>query len=554
MESRKIWATLDPFHEGGEIMGRSVANEAFLRALLTLDPLDEYHFFLRDQVLARGMEEFLAREFPALAGDGRLRVRTRRELPGALASGRHHCFHLSDCINNPAHLARLRNALAPALFPITAPTHSLSYTRYMRDLLAHLWPGVTPRDCVVATSRGAVGVLGALYDHLDGCYGPLPRPRVERIPLGVDTEALCPPDPAQRAAARDRLGLDEDHCALLVFARISQYSKMDLVPVLRAARRMAAGGVDLARLRLFVAGWTDAGDPYPATLAALAANAGLRLEVVSRPDEAAKRDLFHAADVFLSPVDNPQETFGLTVLEAAAFGLPAVVSDYDGYRDLVQDGSTGLLVPTLGPGPTPDVDALAPLVFDNQSHLLLAQQTVVDVPALARALARLVRQPELRRAMGRAARERVLAEFTWASVVRRHVELWDALWAEPVDEAALRGRAHPLHMPYGAAFAGYPTAGWDDALALRWSRTGEAVYRGQDFITVCAGLEGLVDPEHVSRLVFFARNALGAGALAAKVAAGCGLDAGQARFLVLWALKHDLLERAGQSLGSGGAR
>ncbi len=336
------------------------------------------------------MEEFLAREFPALAGDGRLRVRTRRELPGALASGRHHCFHLSDCIHNPAHLARLRNALAPARFPITAPTHSLSYTRYMRDLLAHLWPGVTPRDCVVATSRGAVGVLGALYDHLDGCYGPLPRPRVERIPLGVDTEARCPPDPAQRAAARDRLGLDEDHCALLVFARISQYSKLALVPVLRAARRLAAGGVDLARLRLFVAGWTDAGDPYPATLAALAANAGLRLEVVSRPGEAAKRDLFHAADVFLSPVDNPQETFGLTVLEAAAFGLPAVVSDYDGYRDLVQDGSTGLLVPTLGPGPTPDVDALAPLVFDNQSHLLLAQQTVVDVPALARALARLV--------------------------------------------------------------------------------------------------------------------------------------------------------------------
>lgn len=553
MESQKIWATLDPFHEGGEIMGRSVANEAFLRALLTLDPLDEYHFFLRDQVLARGVDEFLAREFPGLHGDGRLRVCTRRELPGALGATRYHCFHLSDCINSPAHLARLRNALAPALFPITAPTHSLSYTRYMRDLLAHLWPGVTPRDCVVATSRGAVGVLGALYDHLDGCYGPLPRPRVERIPLGVDTDALRPPTPAQRAAARDRLGLDDDQCAILVFARISQYSKMDLVPVLRAARRMAAGGVDLSRLRLLVAGWTDAGDPYPATLAALAANAGLRLDVISRPDEAVKGALFHAADVFLSPVDNPQETFGLTVLEAAAFGLPCVVSDYDGYRDLVEDGRTGLLVPTLGPGPTPDVDALAPLVFDNQSHLLLAQQTAVDVPALAGALARLTQDPALRLAMGDAARARVEAGFTWAAVVRRHVELWAELWAEPVDEAALRGRAHPLHMPYGAAFAGYPTAAWDDALALRWSRTGEAVYRGQDYITVCAGLEGLVDPQAVARLVFFARKPLGAGALAAKVAAACALEAAQARFLVLWALKHDLLERAGDAGAPGGA-
>lgn len=549
MQSPRIWGTLDPFHEGGPIMGRSVANEALLRALLTLDPYDGYHFFLRDQGLADGVTAFLAREFPQLLEAGRLLIRTRAELPEALARTPYHCFHLSDCINSPAHLARLRNALAPEIFPITGTTHSLSYTRYMRDLLAHMWRGTTPRDCVVATSRGAVGVLTALYDHLSEHYGDLPRPRLRRIPLGVDPEALRPPTPQERAAARFRFVLEPDEFVPLVFARISHLSKMDLVPVLRAVRRMIDQGAAPKGTRLVIAGWTDDGDDYPDTLETLAANAGVRLRLIRRPDEEAKRDLYHAADVFLSPVDNPQETFGLTVLEAAAAGLPAVVSDYDGYRDLVLPDETGILVPTLGPDGTPDVDALAPLVFDTDTHMLLAQQTVVDVPACARALALLAADPGMRAAMGAAARKRVENKFSWRSVAERHVTLWDGLWNEPVDAEALRGHVHPLHMPYARAFAGYPTRVFGSDLVLRWTRTGEAVYRGRDFLTVYAGVEDRVDPETVQRTVFFARRPLAADDLLRKVMASKGTGFEQARFLILWCLKHDLLERVDDGAG-----
>ena len=52
-----------------------------------------------------------------------------------------------------------------------------------------------------------------------------------------------------------------------------------------------------------------------------------------------------AADLFCSPADNLQETFGLSVLEAMASSLPVVASDWNGYRDLVVHGSTGWLVP-----------------------------------------------------------------------------------------------------------------------------------------------------------------------------------------------------------------
>src|ERR1700760_3430249 len=62
-------------------------------------------------------------------------------------------------------------------------------------------------------------------------------------------------------------------------------------------------------------------------------------------------ELWAGADVFLSLVDNIQETFGITPLEAMAAGLPVVVSDWDGYRSTVRDGIEGFLIPTLG-GPT----------------------------------------------------------------------------------------------------------------------------------------------------------------------------------------------------------
>jgi len=70
------------------------------------------------------------------------------------------------------------------------------------------------------------------------------------------------------------------------------------------------------------------------------------------------------------------------LLEAAASGRPIVTTDLPGCRDAIVDGETGLLVPPRDP------------------------------EALALALERLVRDPELRRAMGRRAREDAEARFS----------------------------------------------------------------------------------------------------------------------------------------------
>ncbi|EGY27128.1 glycosyl transferase group 1 domain protein, partial [Desulfovibrio sp. A2] len=194
MSTKRAWGTLHPFLETGDIMGRPVANAGFLRALLRADPFPEYHFFLPGHDVARATEARLREEFPSIVSRNGFRVTTRNELAWMLARKPYHCFHLSDSVTDQPHVARLRNAHAPVLFPVTGVTHSLSYARYPARFLAHLWPGTTARDAVVATSTAGQTVVLRMFEHLRRVYGldeeTHPAPHVERIPLGVDANFL----------------------------------------------------------------------------------------------------------------------------------------------------------------------------------------------------------------------------------------------------------------------------------------------------------------------------------------------------------------------------
>ena len=93
--------------------------------------------------------------------------------------------------------------------------------------------------------------------------------------------------------------------------------------------------------------------------------------------------IFASLDVFVH--SGRHETFGQTIQEAAASGLPVVAPAAGGPVDLVDDGVTGYLVP---PG---------------------------DAGALARAVARLAAEPAARAAQGQAGRQRVTAR-SWAAL------------------------------------------------------------------------------------------------------------------------------------------
>ena len=95
-----------------------------------------------------------------------------------------------------------------------------------------------------------------------------------------------------------------------------------------------------------------------------------------------------------------------SLLEAAAAGLPIVASDVPGCREIAHDGENAILVP------------------------------VKDAKALADAIDRLARDPELRRRLGRSGRELALASFTEESVAAKIVALYRALLDQPAGSPA----------------------------------------------------------------------------------------------------------------------
>lgn len=551
MDNQKIWGTLDPFYENGSILGRRVANTAFLDTLLKEDPFDEYHFFPGAMRDCNALTEKISAKFPELIEKGRIKIFDRRELPQKIGNSSYFCFHQSDCILYPPHLANVRNRYSKSIFPITSTTHSLSYSNYGQAFLAHLWAGTSKRDCIVSTSRPGVEVVKNYFNFLRRGYGLeeecFPSPQIRRIPLGIDVEQFKAPDKASSLEAAKRLKIASEQtekCTrILVFGRISHFSKMDILPLFRAIRKGFSSGIARDSVQLILAGWLDDDDNFQTTLEDLARNIGLKLSIFARPSEETKLDLYRAADIFVSIADNPQETFGITVLEAQAMGLPVIVSDYDGYRDLVKPEKSGLLIPTIGPETTSATDIMAPLTYDNNYHLQLAQVTAVETPALAAALLRLINDPQLRQKMGHAGIKRVHEKYSWKTVIRNYVELWAELNQSPVNEEQLRTTVHPAQIPYGEVFGHYPSRKLTSSLKLKTGETGQAIYHQQEFPLIYKGIEKVIDQELISKIAFFARKELTAGELVEKIKSiASELETEEINNNILWCIKHDILE------------
>jgi len=156
--------------------------------------------------------------------------------------------------------------------------------------------------------------------------------------------------------------------------------------VIRAVRALRGFGVDA---RALIVGW-GAGERR---LRSVAGDTPVRFLVNGSAEDVL--DAYRQMDVFAMPVRSrlaglDVEGLGLVYLEAAACGLPVIAGSSGGAPETVQDGVTGRVVDTR--------------------------------EALTDALEELARKPELRSAMGEAARARVEREYTWDAVVRRMQE------------------------------------------------------------------------------------------------------------------------------------
>jgi glycosyltransferase involved in cell wall biosynthesis len=207
---------------------------------------------------------------------------------------------------------------------------------------------------------------------------------------GVDLERFNPKIfGGERSATPQReLGISEQSLVILFVGRLTKDKGIrELVSAFRMLQR------DQRDVELVLVGpFEPERDPLPReTLHELSHNP--RIHVVGFSHEPER--YMAAADVFCLP--SYREGFGSVVIEAAAMGVPAVVSRVVGLVDAVVDGETGLLVPAK------------------------------EVDALRGALMKMLSSPEIRHRMGCVARERAVRDFDSRIVNRLVVEEYKKL-------------------------------------------------------------------------------------------------------------------------------
>jgi starch synthase len=240
----------------------------------------------------------------------------------------------------------------------------------------------------VEAAAAVVAVSAGMRDDVLAAYPAVSPDRVRVIRNGIDTAEYAP-DLATDVL--DGYGVDPGRPSVIFVGRITRQKG---VPVLLRA----AAALDPAAQLVLCAGQPDTPELAAEVEGLVADLRATRSGVIWIPEMLPQRaviQLLSHATVFACP--SLYEPLGIVNLEAMACGTAVVASAVGGIPEVVNDGETGLLVPPGDPG------------------------------ALAAALNALIADPARAAALGRAGRERAVAEFGWQAVAAQTAALYAEL-------------------------------------------------------------------------------------------------------------------------------
>jgi len=329
---------------------------------------------------------------------------------------------------------------APASFSLIGQIHTLCTTGAMVRLEELTSENVFSWDCLICSSTAGREVVQSVLTQREDRQSRRAgvsakslrqhRPQLPVIPLPIPVKEIQSVLP-ERSAARAALGLPRDADVVLWLGRLTLLSKSDQAPTYSMLDCLARqrqrplvllelgpddnpeGGAALKRLRSCFRHlqFRRLGDEKPVT-------------------EGVKYQAFAASDIGISLVDNVQETFGQSVVEMMAAGLPVVLSDWDGYRDLVQDGCHGFRVPSRWAEVSSSLSVN--LGWNHRVGLdpypavagALAQMVQLDLAAARDCISTLLKHVHLRKSMGAAAARWAREQFDRSVVAERYQQLF----------------------------------------------------------------------------------------------------------------------------------
>jgi glycosyltransferase involved in cell wall biosynthesis len=236
-----------------------------------------------------------------------------------------------------------------------------SFLRWLDHRVHALMEPVVYRSAkyVVVPSGGLARELIREYPVLAG--------KVTVINNAIDIEALKSPAHLDRTALRRQLGFTEGDL-VLIFSALGHFERKGLALVMEAMNGIARSDV-----KLLVVG----GDPsLVRDYTRRAATLGIGGQVVFVGRQTDVRRFLWLSDAFVFPT--AYEAFSLSILEAAAAGLPLIVTRVHGVEDFASDHENAFLIDRSVAAVQTALNELLTLSADRRRSMGQAAQLAVS--------------------------------------------------------------------------------------------------------------------------------------------------------------------------------
>lgn len=431
-ETASIVAKADrPSYSPAGLMGREVASAEFLSALLRYGRWSRLDALLAADEDRSSLTEVCHSHLHDSHQRRHLRIIPPSDQQAWIESPTAEVFHFPFPPDDD--FARQRERTRRHALAICGVTHTLCSLAAMRTLWRYHSTHWQPYDRLICTSRAVESMVRETAAAMQADAHEAKNRRtnfhigLEVCPLGIDLQKHRPPRPAERFDVRRRLGIPAENLVLLFTGRLSHHSKSQPYPMFAAAQYVAERNQQ--KVVLVLCGWFSHAEVrrgFERTARRVAPD--VRFVVVDGMDPWWRANVWHAADVFISLADSIQETFGLTPLEATARGIPVVASDWNGYRDTIEHGQTGYLVPTTmisGSNLGLTSQLVGGEITYDQFLARVGQTVNVSITDACQSMLSLAKDPNLRQRFGSAGRVHAERRFGWPSIIAKYESIWE---------------------------------------------------------------------------------------------------------------------------------
>jgi len=249
---------------------------------------------------------------------------------------------------------------------------------------------------------------------------------IEVLPVGCDTDAFIPRDKndLKVSTVRESLGVSPDQIMIMtVGGDATSKGAQEVMQALALIDTKAPDWKYVCKV------W-----PQPRTEQQniidmkLATDLGIEKNVIYTTNVTSRNFmpyLLSACDIYAAP--SRLEGFGMIQVEAGACGKPVIGIKAMGMLDTIVDGETGFLAEV-----STEIRLRETILNDESGHelgrkVVFKEPRIVDYRAsvhdIAKYLMELMTNPELRKKMGEAGRQRVVEKFDYRVVAKRFVEI-----------------------------------------------------------------------------------------------------------------------------------